>query len=354
VTSWLSVSGSHEDVGRQVGHACRDAIRKATTITPEQLPAGRSLREQLAVAEPYRAATEEAFPWILVELDAAADAAGVDRNLLFAVAVEEIWPGRDTTALVATPAFRGCTDIVAGPPASANGRTLVGHNNDLPAGTQEDVRAIEWRVDGAPVVFSLGVGPFLSCAWNDAGLNITGNELAPNDERVGVPRLLLMSAISRARTVAEAQELAGHPGRASSYNWVLADAEGNAVSLEGSATAMAELGLDDRGVLHHENHYVAPSMLRYERSAANADRSAVRQHRVDELLRDLEPGTVTVAQLRTILSDHSNAPESICRHAVSDNDMATVFWAIADPAAGHVDYGIGAPCSSEFLRYSFN
>ena len=26
--------------------------------------------------------------------------------------------------------------------------------------------------------------------WNDAGLSVTGNELDPNDERIGIPRLL--------------------------------------------------------------------------------------------------------------------------------------------------------------------
>ncbi len=52
--------------------------------------------------------------------------------------------------------------------------------------------AIEWRVPGEPVVFSLGIGPWLSVGWNSAGLSLTGNELAPNDERIGVPRLLMV------------------------------------------------------------------------------------------------------------------------------------------------------------------
>ena len=349
----VRVRGSHADVGTQVGAACRDAIQRVTDIAEEQLPAGRSLGDQLALAAQYRLATQDVMPWLLTELDATADAADVDREILFAVSVEEIWPGRDTTVRVPTPATRGCTDVAATSPATRGHRTLIGHNNDLPGSSRQNISAIEWRVEGQPAVFSLGVGPWLSTAWNDTGLSITGNELAPNDERIGVPKLLLMTAVSRARTLAEARALAGHASRASSYNWFLADANGDVVSLEGSATAMAELRVDDRGLLHHENHYVDPSMRMYERSVFHAGRSAIRSERLTVLLNALEPGTVTPAQLRSILSDHENAPESICRHAVSEHDMETVFWAIAEPAAREVEYGLGPTCTSESHRFRF-
>jgi hypothetical protein len=352
MTEIIRVQGSHEQVGHQVGTLCRTAIRRAATITKDQLPAGRSRAEQLVVAAEYRAATEEALPWLLRELDATADAAGVDRDVLFAVSVEEIWPGRDTTA-IPTPAVRGCTDVVATGPATADGRTLVGHNNDLPASTRGSVTPIEWRVDGEPVVFSLGIGPWLSAAWNQTGLNITGNELAPNDQRVGIPRLLLMSAVARARTIGEAVALAGHPSRASSYNWLLADAEGRVVSLEGSATAMAELHVGENGLLHHENHYVDPSMVRFERSPRNAVRSAARGARMSDLLGALPRGSVTSETIHSILADHLHTMEPICRHAHSANDMETVFWAVADLSLGQVDFGIGPPCTSAVQHYHF-
>jgi isopenicillin-N N-acyltransferase-like protein len=354
VSPLIRVQGSHAEVGTQIGVACRAAIRRVTTISAEQLPDGRSLGDQLVLASKYRLATQELLPWLLTELDATADEAGVDRDILFAVSVEEIWPGRDTTARVPTPAFRGCTDLAATSPATLGQRTLIGHNNDLPSSTQQDVSAIEWRVDGQPTVFSLGVGPWLSAAWNDTGLSITGNELAANDERIGVPRLLLMTAVTRARSLNEAQALAIHASRASSYNWLLADADGLVVELEGSGPAVAELRVDDRGLLHHENHYVDPSMHAFERSAHHADRSNVRRERVSQLLSALEPGAVTPAHLRAILSDHENAPESICRHAASEHDMETVFWAIADPKARQVTYGLRPPCIPGAETYLFD
>lgn len=352
-TAVIRVAGGHGDVGRQIGVACRSAIVRACTFSPEQLPPGRSLAEQLAVADQFREVTERHVPWVVEELDAAADAAGVDRRHLFAASVEEIWPGRDTTSRCPTPAYRGCTDVVAAAPATPDGGLLVAHNNDLPAVLQDDVAVVEWAVDGAPTVFSIGIGPWLSVAWNSAGLSITGNELAPNDDRIGIPRLLLMTAVSRATGFAEAAALVGHAARASSYNWVVADRDGRVASYEGSASAMAELRTDGRGLLHHENHYTLPEMRRFERSATHAARSAARGARVAELLADVSPGTVTLQRLRAVLADHAGAPESVCRHAESPDDMQTVFWAVADPARGEVQYGLGPPCSAEPHTYRF-
>ena len=54
---------------------------------------------------------------------------------------------------------------------------------------QDQIVAIEKRVTGDPVIFQLGGIPWLSVGWNSAGLSLTGNELSPNDERVGISRV---------------------------------------------------------------------------------------------------------------------------------------------------------------------
>jgi isopenicillin-N N-acyltransferase like protein len=353
-TAVLRVTGSHAEIGRQLGLACQEAIVRATTLDPEQLPRGMTITQQLKRAEPYAAATQQHFPWVMEELGAVARAADVDPSLLFAVSVEEIWPGRDSTARMPESAVHGCTDVVASGPSTTDGRTLVGHNNDLPRSTQADIRAIEWRVEGAPAVFSLGVGPWLSVSWNAAGLGVTGNELGSNDERIGVPRLLLMTVASRCRSVAEAKAVVAHPGRASSYNWVLSDRNGRVVSIEGSATAGVELGLSLDGLLHHENHYSHPAMRCYERSQSHARRSSTRGQRASELLHQLPPGRVDKADLLRVLSDHASAPDSICRHASSAHEVQTVFWTVADMADMTIDYGIGPPCESTASRFAFH
>ena len=71
-------------------------------------------------------------------------------------------------------------------------RSPVGRAQQRPADRrcEDDLVAIEWHVPGDPVVLTFGIGPWISVGFNSAGLALTGNELSPNDNRVGIPRLL--------------------------------------------------------------------------------------------------------------------------------------------------------------------
>ena len=211
--------------------------------------------------------------------------------------------------------------------------------------------AVEWRVPGEPVVFSVGVGPWISVGWNDAGLSLTGNELSPNDERIGVPRLLMVREQLTARSIDEAVAMTLRPDRASSYNTVLAHRDGRVVNVEGSATDAVLRALEPGGTLAHTNHYVEPAMLRFEGDPAYADRSGVRYRpgvRPAGGGRRPVPTTVTPELLRAWLSDHDGAPDSICRHPAAEpggSTTKTVFWCLADVTAGEVRYGRGNPCA---------
>jgi isopenicillin-N N-acyltransferase like protein len=289
-----------------------------------------------ALVERYRAVTEEHLPWVVEELDGVATGAGVDPLAVFAASIEEL-------AQAAAPT--GCSDIVVTGARSADGHLLVAHNNDLHAEHEADVVAIEWRVPGEPVVFTLGIGPWLSVGWNDAGLSVTGNELSPNDERVGIPRLLQMRDAVVRRTLVEAVEAVLHPARASSYNWVFAHRDGDALNVEGSATAA---GIDDPGpdgFLAHTNHYARADMEAYERSE-HVETSCRRLERARELA---QGEGFTVEALRAALADH----EALCRHGEEAKVVKTVFWCVADVTAGEVTYGRGNACDSEAQVYRF-
>jgi isopenicillin-N N-acyltransferase-like protein len=325
----LRVAGGHREVGRQIG---------AMTATEMARMAAPPFDRELIVG--YRAVTVEHVPWIVDELDGAADGAGLDTLAVFAASVEELAPAEAPT---------GCSDIVVTGAQTADGHLLVGHTNDLYAEDEDGIVAIEWRVPGEPVVFTLGSGPWISVGWNDAGLSVTGNEVAPNDERVGIPRLLQVRDVLTRRTLADAVEASLHPARASAYNWVLAHADGGAVDVEASA---ASAGIDEPGedgFLVHTNHYARADMRALERPG-DYDRSRARLGRV----RELAAGDgFTVARLREVLSDHVNGEQAICIHADEPKAVKTVFWCVADVTAGEITHGRGNPCDSEEQVYRF-
>jgi isopenicillin-N N-acyltransferase-like protein len=323
--------GSHREAGAAIGAATAATIREAAADPFD-----------LDLAERFREITLEHLPWVVEELDAAAEAAGADPLAVFAASVEEL----------ASPAFAatGCSDLVVTGARTANGHLLVAHNNDLDAGLEDHVVATEWRVADEPTILTLGIGPWLSVGWNDAGLSVTGNELAPSDNRVGIPRLLQMRDVVTRRTVLEAIEAILHPARASSYNWVLAHRGGEIADVEGSATSAAVIGPVD-GALAHANDYRDPEMRRFEANPRAAD-SGARCERAERLLGETAHERVTVERLRELLSDHDGAREALCRHGDHEG-VKTVFWCVADVTAGTVVYGRGNPCESDAETYMF-
>ena len=347
----LRVAGSLREVGRQIGEMCGETIRRETAFERSAIPAGRSRAEQLALADRYRELTRDAMPWVLEELDGCAEGSDVDPRALFACCIEEIW-SEPSTALAARVHGR-CSDMVAVPPATAHGRVLSAHNNDMSRRYMDDLVAIERSVDGDPTVFTIGNGIWISTGWNSAGLNLTGNELSPNDERIGIPREIQVRAMLRETSLDGMVEIALHPTRASSYNNVLVDHRGGVANVEGSATDAAVHGADERGHLAHTNHYVCDSMLGYEGDPEYAVLSAIRLDRARELLAGAADGTVDATLLREFLSDHEHAPDSICRHDTPGRTSFTCFWCVADLTDGTISFGRGNPCDSFTQTYAF-
>lgn len=331
----VRVAGTHREAGAAIGAATRDYIRRGVD----------SVEFDHDIVLRYRAASVKHLPWVVEELDAAARAAEVDPLALFADAVLEL----STFSQSKVPAH--CTDVAAVPSLAADGHLLVAHNNDLSAGDENDVVAIEWKVDGEPTIFTLGLGPWISVGWNESGLSITGNEVAPKDEGIGIPRLLQVRDVLTRTTLTEATRAILHPARASSYNWVVAQ-DDVVMSIEGSATAAEPIAPGEDGTLAHTNHYVHPDMVDFEASASS-EGSFARLQRAKELMTESLEEAVTRTRMREILSDHEGS-EPLCRHGSAPGDSQTAFWCIADVTARTVMYGRGNPCDSEAQLYVFS
>ena len=330
----VHAAGTHAEVGAQIGSASASAVlRSAAAMSAAQIEAAR----------PYREVTERELPWLVEELDAVAAGAGADRMAVFAAGIEELDTGGEGEG--------ACSDMVARPPASVDGHLWVAHNNDLSPAVEPDLVATEWRVPGDPVVFTIGIGPWISVGFNSAGLALTGNEVSPNDNRIGIPRLLHVRDILRRRTLDEAVEAALSPHRASSYNTILSHRDGGVVNVEGSATEAELIRPGAGGTLAHTNHYVSAKMLPFEGDPEYAAGSAVRYRRALEWL---APGQITEHVLRRALQDHTGAPHSLCRHPEHGAQSKTVFWCLADVTERTITYGRGNPCDSLDQRYAFD
>jgi isopenicillin-N N-acyltransferase-like protein len=339
----VRVSGTHFEAGRQAGEACAETLRGEV----EAALAGTNRDSQLAEAFTYYTGTRDVLPWVVEELDGIAAGARLDPVELFCAYIEEIAPEE-------APTPKGkCSDLVAGPSTTSDGHMLVAHNNDLYAQDTPKITAVEWSIPGDPTVLTIGVGPMPSVGWNSAGISFTGNELTPNDNRIGIPRLVQFRAMLREPTLEGALAMALHSSRASSYNHVMASRDGRAVNVEGSATDAEVTEPDDAGYLAHTNHYACDAMLPYEGDEEYAQHSAVRLRRANEMLHAAAAGTVDAAAMRAMLSDHENKPDCICRHPEFGSEVATVFWCVADVTDMRITFGRGNPCDSIEQEYRF-
>lgn len=332
----IHVKGSHYDTGFQIGTQLKKNLLQEVAEMKEE-PDWEEIR---AEAELFLAYSRKYVPEYVAEAKGAADAAGLELEDLFPTLCEELWDENYRFT-------KGCSDLIASNDVTADGSVLAAHNNDTSPSTQELVTIIHYQVDGEPEIVAVGYGGLgISVGYNSAGISLTGNQVDSNDMRVGVPRLLLVRKILAARTIGQAIDAAILKERASNYNQVITDWNGEIYSIEGSATDYAPL-YSTEGTLVHTNHYVAPWMRKFEYDPHGITSSIVRYNRGTRLLKN-NRGRITVDLLKQFLSDHVNYPGSICRHGVY---VKTTFSVIINLTTGTMLLARGNPCEVEYNEY---
>lgn len=342
----VEASGRPYEMGKAIGRKCASrAVRYRKSIADSILYyTGRSWSEAVARAELYVPFAEDFHADYVEELRGYADGAGMPFGDVFAFCCHE---------LLSAQGFKGCTDMVVNGDISGDGNVLAAHNEDWSSDALETVVLLHARPKGKPEFIATAYAGILpSCGMNASGVSLTGNALSPNDMRIGIPRIFPVRRVLEAKRIGEAIEWAMPPGRASSYNNIVTDRNGEIYSLEGSATDCAYLYAVD-GYMVHTNHYTAPKMERFESEPDSLSCSRFRYNRALRLLED-QLGAVTAESLKGILRDHANRPGSICRHAEPGKhplDVSeTIFSVIYDLSALEAHILKSKPCSGEYAR----
>jgi len=338
----IHVKGSHYDVGYQIGTQMKAQLRELVQhskdyVLKESHHTWEDIRIQTRLLLEY---SKKYVPEYVEEIKGAADATGIDLVDLFSELCEEIY---------AKNYLGGCSDLIASDDVTADGCVYAAHNNDTSPGLQKHAVVIHYQVEGEPEILAVGYGGLgISIGFNSAGISLTGNELSMNDMKLGVPRMLLCRKILAARTIAEAIDASILQPRASNYNMVLTDANGEIYSIEGSATDYEALYATE-GYLVHTNHYVSPRMLKYELDRQELTSSMVRYNRANRLMKK-NLGQITFDMLKGFLQDHVSQPRSICRHGES---VKTTFSVIINLSTKTMFLARGNPCQSTYYEYTF-
>jgi isopenicillin-N N-acyltransferase-like protein len=334
----IEARGSHREVGQQIGQQCQSKIQRTLANLSEGLPEGIAWEAMLQQSQQYLEFSRQVYPQYIDELEGIAEGADAPFNEVFLYMCEELWE---------STAWRGCTDMAARGRATKDGSTLIAHTNDLLPGAEEHLVLLRIKAGDEPEFLGVSSGGIaISAGFNAADISLTGNQLDNNDIRPGVPRLLVVRAILASRHLSEAMDHCLLPQRASSYNNVLADANGEVYCMEGSATDCEPIYIED-DILAHANHYVSPAMRRFEADRNSISNSVLRHNRAMRLLRE-NYGKLTPELFQKLLNDHAGYPTSICKHGT---ETVTVFSIVIQLEQLRAWIGLGRACQTEYVEY---
>ncbi len=346
----VDVAGKPFDMGKAAGKKCATkghAYRKSVAESVLYYT-GFDWSKAVERAKVYLPHAQEFYPDFVEEIRGYAEGSKMPFGEAFALCCHELLSPRG---------FKGCTDIACAGDVTSDGHVLIGHNEDWSTDAQGTVVLLHAKPSGKPEFITTSYAGLLpSSGMNSAGISLTGNALNQNDARVGIPKVFPVRKVMEARRIGEAIDYAMPANRASSYNNICSDRNGEIYSLEGSATDHACIYAID-GYLVHTNHYLAEKMQRFEEFPTSISSSLVRYFRALKLVEG-QLGEVTVESMIEMFKDHVNKPGSICRHRdpkLHKLDVSeTIFSVIFDLTALEAHVCKGKPCTDKYAKISLD
>ena len=345
----VDVQGSHHQIGAAIGREMRDRVEGMVINYQRlftELPDFRlTWAQALLQAHKYLPFIEEFLPQVLEELHGIAEGSGVGfGDLLVCNCFEEL-----TDDML----FERCTTVAFAPEHTAEGRVLIGHNEDwLPVDRDLQYIVRAQPDDEPPFIAATYGGLLCNIRFNANGIAQCINSVYPTDARLGLPRLFIGRHVLAATRLGIAIGRALHPRRAAGYNHVLADEHGELYNLETTARRF-DLLYAREGYLTHANHYTSDRLRDLEKSPESLAGSHVRDNRAFHLSRQaIQHGAIRLEDMQRILADHVNRPYSICSHAedVPPGDQnGTIRSYTIDLAARTLWCCHGNPCQGEYV-----
>lgn len=337
----IHVKGTHYQVGYQIGTYMKKQLNEIIQGYKKEYNntdiKWEDIRDKAKLFLEY---SQKYMPEYVEEIKGASVASGVDMLDLFVEMCEELLLDNFTIKA-------GCTDLIASNDFTLNGSVLIAHNNDTLENEEKYAVVIHYQVEGEPEILALSYGGLgISFGFNSAGICLTGNELSMNDMKTGVPRLLLCRKILGSKTLKQAISAAIFQPRASNYNMIITDINGEIYDIEGSGSDQ-EIIYAKEGYLVHTNHYISDKMHSYEYDSQDIINSILRYNRADRLMKK-NKGLITIDMLKEFLKDHINYPDSICSHT----DYKTTVSSIIDLTNKTMFLTKGNPCKSIYYKYT--
>jgi isopenicillin-N N-acyltransferase-like protein len=358
VFPWIRVEGAPRERGRQLGEAARERVQRSVDAYDEVFAhvAGWDPARVRAAAAAFRAPIAAHGEKFLEEMAGIAEGAGVGADDVLAINLRtEVMFA--ATARDAAPAMPLECSAFAVLPGRSGGRTLVGQTWDWLAHAADTTIVVEAHQDDAPdYVTVVEAGLLAKAGMNSAGVALATNALVCAADRgaPGVPYHVLLRSMLDAETVSDAFAAITRGARASSANFLLADADGVALDVEAAPGDHARvfLGYPERDLLLHTNHFANLGFDGRDASLVAMPDSPFRLARLQGLTAGHD-GPLDLGFWTAALADHAMFPFGVCCHpdpraGAAPERYATIFGLVMDPAERRMWLAPGSPCETPF------
>ena len=337
--------GSAYDIGvqhgrtlaRQIVAECQPALDAAVASS------GRTIESFLAAyAQRYQPLFQEHAPRAIDEIRGIAQGSGLGFPYAFFAATRD---GANLTL----PPQEACTAFYCAGNTTTDGHVLLGQTKDTGAPLERYHIMRRTYDDGLAVLTLNYAGWIANIGLNSHGVACTGNSLYAQPAQVPtVPFSLMRCLIAEARS---AEDFRGRMDELVVENgcFIVADATGRAFCFESVAGRRDCRDISDQA-FGHANTILCPALKPYQDSKCETPSSPYRQKNIQKSL-DTAAGRLNADVAKSILSDHTDAPMSVCLHPTERDAIFTTAAMIADCTAGAVEIAIGRPCETPFHRY---
>ncbi len=325
----LEVSGSHREVGRNIGLHFGGAIHRLFDnydFLQEQLLPFLNTSVGQRFFQSYLKLHRKHFPQYVSELEGMAEGAGRPFEEIFAVNLRGEFAGlialEQQTIGAADTGGQGCTDCLVLTPDAA----LIGHNEDGSPAGYGNMFVVRVAVDDCPTFKALCYPGFLpgnAFGFNEFGILHSVNHVAPRQVKAGLGRHFIARSLFEARSLEEAVRRVSIPDRAAGFNYNIGSLpERRVVSVEVSPEHHHVYEV--QGYYLHTNHYLELMDLAQEITPSSRRRLA----RARSLCRNTPPDDAT--RVLALLGDQTDRDHPIHCDATPPDINATLCSALFD------------------------
>jgi isopenicillin-N N-acyltransferase-like protein len=349
----LDIGGTPGQIGAAHGEAERERIREYADRFIGWMVSTAAVNitesEMWARWAPQVAVNQRMAPDLLEEMRGIARGAGVPFERIFLL--NSLLDLNSFRYLDLATAFAGCSTFAVTAEVGT-GKTLIGQTYDMPEFHQDYLTLLRLKPAQGPrqLVFTFA-GIVGAAGLNEAGLAVNINYLSPNDVGLGRLHSVIVRQILASPQLADALTPPVLPPRAGGAHFLVADRDGNIVSLETTAHRFA-VSYPVDGAIGHTNHYLAAELKEFEYLRPSSIGGSLARYTALRRFLQEHSGRLTLADLMVLTRNHTAYPRSICSHAATGDPIGsrsrTVSALIQIPGDGVMHLTRGCACESSY------